>query len=92
MNLGQLIESELQAMQKRPARVPPVKAPTCRLAESSTASVAAALPQTIRDHAARQKAISAANEAARSSRAAKRWPLALTANSPTSKATLISKQ
>jgi hypothetical protein len=57
MNLGQLIESELQAMQKRPARVLPLPAPDVPVGGIIERMVAAALPQTIRDHAAREKAI-----------------------------------
>jgi hypothetical protein len=57
MNLGQLIESELQAMQNRPARVEPAQAPDVPLGGIIERMVQAALPQTIRDHAARQKAI-----------------------------------
>jgi hypothetical protein len=60
MNLGQLIESELQAMQKRPARVLPAQAPDVPLGGVIEQMVQAALPQTIRDHAARQKAIAQA--------------------------------
>lgn len=62
MNLGQLIESELQAMQKRPARVLPAPAPDVPVGGIIERMVAAALPQTIRDHAARQKAIAQANK------------------------------
>lgn len=57
MNLGQLIESELRAMQNRPARVLPAQAPDVPLGGVIDRMVAAALPQTMRDHAARQKAI-----------------------------------
>lgn len=62
MNLGQLIESELQAMQKRPARVLPAQAPDVPLGGVIERMVQAALPQTIRDHAAREKAIAQAKK------------------------------
>ncbi len=51
------MEAELQAMQKRPARVLPAQAPDVPLGGVIEQIVQAALPQTIRDHAAREKAI-----------------------------------
>jgi hypothetical protein len=57
MNLGQLIESELQAMHKRPERIVPPPAPDVPLGGIIERMVNAAMPQTMRDHAARQKAI-----------------------------------
>jgi hypothetical protein len=62
MNLGQLIESELRALQNRPPRVVPAQAPDVPLGGIIERMVQAAIPQTIRDHAARQKHIAKAKK------------------------------
>lgn len=57
MNLGQLIESELRAMQNRPPNVLPAPAPDVPVGGIIERMVQAALPQTRRDHAAREQAV-----------------------------------
>lgn len=62
MNLGQMIESELRDLQNRPARVVPAQAPDVPLGGIIERLVQAALPQTMRFHAARQKALAQAKK------------------------------
>jgi hypothetical protein len=55
-DLGQMIEAEIQRMQKLSPRVVPLQAPDAPLGGVIERMVNAALPQTIRDFDARQAA------------------------------------